>query len=207
MLQNTRPHLVYVADPMCSWCYAFKPELDKIAATTELPVRLVMGGLFTGPRALPLDDNLRAYLDDTWARVAEISGQPISLDLLSRDGWTYDTELACRALIAVRQLDESKALAFFQLLQRSFYAAGCDLTDPAATAALAVHVGIGAERLGERLTSRSVIAETSSDFAEAAELGAEGFPTLLLDTGTEQITVSAGYNRAGAVLRTIAVFS
>ena len=39
--------LVYLADPMCSWCYGFSPVIAAIAERFEdrMPLQLVMGGL------------------------------------------------------------------------------------------------------------------------------------------------------------------
>ena len=42
-----KPHLVYFADPMCSWCWGFSPVIEAISEQfgTSLPIRLIMGGL------------------------------------------------------------------------------------------------------------------------------------------------------------------
>ena len=38
--------LVYVADPLCSWCYGFGPELTRLLERIpQAKVDLVMGGL------------------------------------------------------------------------------------------------------------------------------------------------------------------
>jgi len=46
----SRAHLLYVADPMCSWCWGFAPVIADICAAfgDRLPVRPVMGGLRPG---------------------------------------------------------------------------------------------------------------------------------------------------------------
>ncbi len=39
-------HLLYIADPLCSWCYGFGPELSKLLARHPgARLDLVMGGL------------------------------------------------------------------------------------------------------------------------------------------------------------------
>lgn len=48
--------LIYVADPMCSWCYGFGPQLADLRARladtlgAPVPVTLVTGGLRPGQR-------------------------------------------------------------------------------------------------------------------------------------------------------------
>lgn len=206
MIQNSRaPHLIYVADPMCSWCYAFGPELDAVLASTQLPIRLVMGGLFTGDRTLPLDDDLRRYLRDTWDRVSESSGRPVSFDPLEWEGWTYDTERSCTAVIAARTIDGGLALPMFDRIQRAFYTEARDVADGDELAALSVDIGIE-QTVFEAAYESAVGSMTNVDFDEAKDLGAIGFPMLVLDTGEEHVTVAAGYMRAPRIVRTIDVF-
>jgi len=44
------PHLIYFADPMCSWCWGFAPVIAQVRERygEALPVRLVLGGLRPG---------------------------------------------------------------------------------------------------------------------------------------------------------------
>lgn len=201
------PSLIYVADPMCSWCYAFEPEIDRIVERCGLPVRVVLGGLFVGSGIVPLDDGLRSYLRETWERVEQLSGQPISRALLDRSSWTYDTELACRAVVGARQIDEARALPMLHRLHDAFYRQSVDLTDPDVYGPLADDAGVDGSALRARLDQLDLIAATRADFAETTTLGVQGFPTLLLDNGDERITVSIGYGRADRILRSIEVLA
>ncbi|MFA5601454.1 MAG: DsbA family protein, partial [Phenylobacterium sp.] len=56
-------HLIYFADPMCSWCYGFGPVMDQVAARygERLPIQLVMGGLRPGTDR-PMTPEARAEL-------------------------------------------------------------------------------------------------------------------------------------------------
>lgn len=194
------PRLTYVADPMCSWCFAFGPELATIIEETGLVPDLVMGGLFVGPNALRLDRQLRSYLDETWDRVSAACGRPIDRRHLERSDWVYDTEPSCRAVVAVRRMDPDVALPFFSRLQQAFYVDGVDLANPDEVASLATTFGL--DELGARraLADPEICAE---DFGWARSRGIGGFPTLVLHRDGEAIVVSAGYRRAAPVLRTI----
>ena len=200
----SKPSLIHVADPMCSWCYAFGPELDRIIAETGLEVRIVMGGLFTGDGVVPLDDQMRSYLDETWARVSDISGRPVSFDLIDWPEWTYDTEMSGRAVIAFRDQLPERALEYFDVLQVAFYAENRDLVKPEVVTELAADFDIDIDAF------QLVIADPApfaADMALARKLGALGFPFLVLDTGGEFVPVSAGYNRASRVLATLSVMA
>ena len=76
-----RPDLgfVYVGDPMCSWCWGFAPALEQLERRYGLPLKVVMGGLRTGPQAELMDADARAQLamrelspDDTLRWVARL---------------------------------------------------------------------------------------------------------------------------------------
>ena len=54
--------LIYVMDPMCSWCYAFQPELEDFLQTqSSLDVSWVMGGLAPDSTD-PMDESLKVRI-------------------------------------------------------------------------------------------------------------------------------------------------
>jgi putative protein-disulfide isomerase len=203
MSQNlSRASLIHVADPMCSWCYAFRPELERIRGDTGLDVRLVMGGLYVGGRVVNLDAAMRAYLRETWHRVSDLSNQAVAFGLTDWPEWTYDTGPACRAVVAMRMVAPEHALAYFERLQAVFYAQNLDLTNTDVLVDVASAFECDTEGFESLLAQEDL---ANADFAEARALGAAGFPLLLLDTGKDRIPVSVGFNRADRILRTIEV--
>ncbi|HEY9218115.1 MAG TPA: DsbA family protein, partial [Phenylobacterium sp.] len=72
-------HLIYFADPMCSWCYGFAPVIEQVAERYAgvLPIQLVMGGLRPGT-ADPMSDAARTSLLGHWREVAAATGQPFT---------------------------------------------------------------------------------------------------------------------------------
>ena len=199
-----KPSLIQVADPMCSWCYAFEPELHRVGEATGLDIRLVMGGLFVDDRAVALDDQMRSYLDETWQRVGNMSGQPINFDLIKWPKWTYDTGPSCRAVVAMRTTAPEHAFDYFEAIQRAFYADNLDVTKTEVLIDLAESMGFGSEEFAKLATQPDLADE---DYAEARALGANGFPTLILDTGTTRTPVSTGYSKADRIIRSIEVMS
>src|SRR5262245_30506309 len=63
-------HLLYFADPMCSWCYGFAPVITALAEhfAGRLPVKLVMGGLRAG-NTRPMQPQDKDYIRNAWTRV------------------------------------------------------------------------------------------------------------------------------------------
>jgi putative protein-disulfide isomerase len=185
--------LLYVADPMCSWCYGFAPSLAAARRRwPKVPLQLLMGGL--RPRGELLDARLRASIGHHWEQVAARSGQPFSPAGLAREGWLYTTEPACRAVVTARENWPECAFALFQAIQIAFYANGRDTTDPQILSALATDAGIEArEAFSERFASASCVEATRSDFATAQRAGIRGFPTLLAVRDAQTQVVAAGW--------------
>ncbi len=178
-VQHT-PHLLYIADPMCSWCYGFGPTVSAIARHfgERLPVRLMMGGLRAGnTRAMRPED--KSYIRDAWTRVHAASGQPFDFRFFEREGFVYDTEPACRAVVAGRRLDPTRALTLLESISQAFYAHNRDTTRSDVLADIAHEVGYDRDAFEAALFSPDVRNGTFGDFLAAQELGVGGFPTLL----------------------------
>lgn len=185
--------LIYVGDPMCSWCYGFGPEIEALDKRFDFPTRVIAGGLRPGPAAQPLDAALRATLLHHWEAVAERTGQPFEPSGLDREGWLYDTLVPDTAVVVMRQHNPEAVLRFFGRLQRAFYAEGVDVTDPGEYPGLVNDFDVDPDEFVEALTSDRARKATYEDFGQARGLGANGFPALYLRAGDEVFLVSRGY--------------
>jgi putative protein-disulfide isomerase len=183
MTPNTR--LVYFADPMCSWCYGFSPVISALAEQFEdrLPLDLVMGGLRAG-NTEPMRQQDKDFIRNSWTRVGAATSQPFDMDFFDREGFVYDTEPACRAVVTARRLMPRMALPFMARIQQAFYAENRDMTAPEAIAEVAEEAGFERAGFAEAFASPEVRNETFRDFLTAQSLGIRGFPTLI--AGSEE---------------------
>ncbi len=186
--------LIYVADPMCSWCWGFAPSIEAVAQHhTDLPIRVVMGGLRPGAAAEPLTEGMRNYLRRAWTAVGERSGQPFDHSFLERENWTYDTEQAAIAVAAMRQVDESQTLPFLTRVQRAFYAEGVDVTDPGVYPALVDEFPVDDGDFLAAMRSDATRKLTWGDFSLSRQWGISGFPALLARQDDEASYLTAGW--------------
>lgn len=181
---STRREFIYFADPMCSWCYGFGPVMATLAKHFQgrLPVRVVMGGLRAG-NTQPMRDKDRAYIREAWKNVGEASGQPFDAAFFDREHFVYDTEPACRAVVAGRRLKRDTVLDFKAAISSAFYARNRDITQDAVLADIAAEFGFDREQFLAELISTEARNETFRDFLTAKQAGVEGFP--LLAVGSE----------------------
>ena len=189
------PHLLYIADPMCSWCWGFSPVIDVVRDHFggELPMRLLMGGLRPGTEE-PMNDGMKSEIKGHWEHVHQATGQPFDYAFFERDGFVYDTEPSCRAVVATRRLAPDLAFDFLKRVQEAFYAMNRDVTDLDVLADIAEETGIDRTAFTAEYTAGQTITETWRDFETSRTMGVTGFPTLLVgsdDGGYEVIT--AGY--------------
>ena len=134
---HTAAELIYVGDPMCSWCWGIAPELDAlINVHPDVPLRIVVGGLRPGPNAQTVDAAMADRLLHHWQDVEARTGQPFDQGVFDDLGWLYDTEPACRAVVVMRELAPHETFRFFKRIQRAFYAEGQPVWDPNAFEAL-----------------------------------------------------------------------
>lgn len=170
---------LYIADPMCSWCYGFAPVIEQIAKHFEgrIPVRLIMGGLRAG-NTRPMRAEDREYIKSAWTRVGEASGQPFDFSFFDRENFTYDTEPACRAVVTVRNMAPDKALPFKGRLSQAFYGQNRDITDTVEIVKVAAEAGLDGEAFRAKFLSADIRNETFKDFLTSKEMGVEGFPCL-----------------------------
>ncbi|MEM6902652.1 MAG: DsbA family protein, partial [Pseudomonadota bacterium] len=135
--------LVYFADPMCSWCWGFKPSLLAVleAYGSRLPLRMIMGGLRAGNTKV-MDTEQKTTIRQHWEHVAEASGQPFRYEFFDRDGFVYDTEPACRAIVAGGEIAPDRVIPYLVAVQSGFYQENRDVTDPEVLADLSVDAGM-----------------------------------------------------------------
>ena len=193
--------LVYILDPMCSWCWGFNPVMQQVlkqAQAAGVKVTLRVGGLRTGQQAI-LDQSKRAYILRHWRTVAETTGQPFAFDDALPSGFLYDTEPACRALVVARQLDESYMFNFLQRLQQAFYQFGQDITQPSVLRELAVQAGYDSQAFCAAFDAAQTQATTQAEFAWVSDLAVRGFPTLLAQHQQQYALITNGYQPYAAL--------
>ncbi|MBK8209318.1 MAG: DsbA family protein [Rhodospirillales bacterium] len=185
--------LLYFADPMCSWCWGFSPVIANIAAACAglVPIRLCVGGLRAG-ETKPMDGRSGAYIRHHWEEVAAATGQPFDFRFFERERFVYDTEPACRAAVAIRNLAPEASLQYLAAVQRAFYAENRDVTQEDALADIAAAF-VDPEDFRVVFNAAEVHEATQADFRLVQGLGIQGFPTVLLQDGQRLAALTAGW--------------
>ncbi|HEX2012895.1 MAG TPA: DsbA family protein [Roseateles sp.] len=196
--------LIFVGDPMCSWCYGFAQELSLLAERhPDLPLVIRVGGVRAGETE-PMSEEMKRLRLAHWHRVEKVSGLPFDREaFMRRQGYVYDTEPACRAMVVVRRVAPAAApLAVFRAIQHAFYAEGRDPRDGAMLADV-VTAELARQGLpvapGQFLAAwrdMGAVAATAAEFREVRRWGIQSFPALLLEQDGQLSLLAPGYMSA-----------
>lgn len=186
--------LHYIYDPLCGWCYGAEPLVWAASKVDGLALRMHAGGLWPQPTRLP--EQTRRYIREADARVGQMSGQPYGEAYLN--GLLFDPELVLEsrpviaAVLAAQELDADQALPMLRAIQHAHYERGRHVVRDATLREVAAEIGLDVAEF-ERARKAALVDE---HIAESQELmnnvGAQGFPTFVLQIGDEWIAVPHG---------------
>jgi len=195
MSRSEKKEIIYVGDPMCAWCFGFAPVLEALMERfgASVPFRFIMGGLRVDD-PIAITDKIKPRLLENWEGVTRSTGQPINGHLLAdAPEFLYDSGPASRAFVAVRHLDETLALPYYQALHHAFYMELKDISRPDILCDLSQGLGLDPSKFSNLVASEDIARETEADFDLAAAYNAQAFPSLVLKEGDTASVLNQGY--------------
>ncbi|WP_371663062.1 DsbA family protein [Streptomyces sp. NBC_00280] len=198
--------LVYVFDAYCGWSHGFTATLREVTSRRpDLSVEVVSGGLFTGPRRVPIREF--GYVQGANAKIAELTGAEFGSayeGLIADGSFVMDSEAAARGVAAVRQVAPDRAAELAAALQHAFYVDGLSLSEAATYRTVAQTAGLDADAVVAAFEAPEAQTAARADFRRAARLGVTGFPTLLAVDGDSVTPLAHGHATADEVAERLA---
>jgi putative protein-disulfide isomerase len=199
------PTLYYVHDPMCSWCWGFRPALEGLLAGLPQGIRVqrLLGGLASDSDE-PMPEAMRAQLQETLRRIeARVPGTRFNFDFWTLCAPRRSTWPACRAVIAARRQDPAFDQAMTAAVQRAYYLEARNPSDRETLIALAGEVGADSDRFARDLDAEDTRRALADEIARARGMGVDSFPSLVLDRAGSRWRIPAEYTDPTAMLETI----
>ena len=187
--------IIYVGDPMCSWCYGIAPELKSLKdhyKAEGIPFEIIVGGLRPGGGDAWTPE-FKEFLKHHWEQVNERSGQPFGYKLFERDSFNYDTEPSCRAVVVAKEYLSDDLLAFFEVVQKKFYFDSEDPNEVVFYESICKKFKIPFDEFKVKFESKEMKEATHQEFVLNREWGVSGYPAVVLLTGDEMQYVARGY--------------
>ncbi len=184
--------LYYIHDPMCSWCWGYKPTWDKLksALSEDIQVEYLLGGLAPDNHE-PMPQEMRVMLQQTWKRIESQLGTQFNYDYWTLAKPVRTTYPACRAVIAAQQQGAGEAMN--QAIQQAYYLRAMTPHTESTHAQLAEELNLDVERFIQDCKSTDVEQEFKRQREFCQLLGVHSFPSLVLQLGEKYYVVKLDY--------------
>jgi len=204
MNSNPPTTLYYVHDPMCSWCWGFRPVWLEIKQRLPKHIRVIswVGGLAMDSDQ-PMPQSMRDKLQDTWRHIMQaIPGTEFNFDFWTATTPRRSTYPACRAVIAARRMagkDEEMTLA----IQRAYYLEAKNPSDLATLQQAAEDIGLNSAIFLDQMQSHDLQEAFDGELMRVRAIGVNSFPSLVLENADSRFEIHINYTSADAVLHEI----
>lgn len=195
--------IIYVGDPMCSWCWGISNHLRKLKEHfAHFQFRVIVGGLRPGGGD-PWNAQFKEFLKHHWEEVNKRSGQPFGEKLFQQEQFNYDTEPPCRAVVASRRWMRTYEFDFYEAVSRKFYVDNEDPNKDDFYRSICKRFAIPFEEFIQVFHSEEIKQQTLADFQQNREWGVRGFPTVLFRVDQQLFQVNHGYAEYSTMKSTI----
>lgn len=171
--------LYYVHDPMCAWCWGYKPALTQLKKELEsLPVKFAMlvGGLAPDSDE-PMPQDMQEKLQNIWRNIHQQLGTPFNYDFWRVCQPRRSTYPACRAVLAAKE--QNKETAMIEAIQEAYYLRAMSPSDNSTLVTLAEELGLDVDAFSHAL-KHSANDALIEQITLARSMPISGFPSLVL---------------------------
>lgn len=207
-MNQSNTTLFYIHDPMCAWCWGFRPVWQQLKAQLEesLEIVYVVGGLAPDsnqPMPLVMQKNLAA----TWHRIQ----QQIPDTKFNHQFWhpasnthpRRSTYPACRAVLAAKLQDSQAEDSMILGIQRAYYIEAKNPSNIDLLADVARDIGLNAEQFRQDVASQALEVEFQEQLKLARQLSTQGFPSLVLQQAGKLHAIPLDYNHSHSMHQSI----
>ncbi len=197
--------LYYGHDPMCSWCYAFRPSLTQLlqALPKEIEVIRLLGGL-ARDNDDPMPEATKQFVIGNWKRIElTVPDTKFNYDFWTNCKPRRSTYPACRAVIAARKQGSEFDLVMTHAIQNAYYLQARNPSDTSTLIELAEEVGLDKNKFSDDLKSEETDETLRQEIKQSRRLGLNSFPGLLLNDGDKQIRIEPDYINSKSMLEKI----
>ena len=200
-----KPILYYVHDPMCSWCWAFQKVWPTVFSTFEdsLEVEYLAGGLAPDSNE-PMPQDMQNTIASYWKNIQrKVPGTEFNFDFWQQCQPRRSTYPACRAVLAIKQIDSTKEHLMINEIQKAYYLKAENPSDVKTLINCAKRIGVEEQNFENVLTSKVVDSLFIKQMSLARSMQANGFPSLILRMDKTILPIYIDYNDANVMVEQI----
>ena len=198
-------NLIYVHDPMCSWCWGFSAVYDAMVSVLPENINLVrvLGGL-APDSDLPMPEDMKQYLSQTWSTIqTQIPGTEFNFDFWTKCQPRRSTYPACRAVVAAGLQGDQWDTLMTRGIQEAYYLNARNPSDNSTLIQVAEEMGLDKSQFETDLVSESVQQILTDNLNFCRQLGVQGFPSLVLVKERQAYGIAVNYRSHETMLLSI----
>lgn len=170
----------YVHDPMCSWCWAHRPQwalFEQALGALDVPVEYVLGGL-APDSDVPMPEAQIAAVSGYWKKIEALLGTQFNHDFWTENTPRRSTYPACRAVLAAAW--QGAEAAMIGALQHAYYLRAMNPSDQSTHKLLAQELNLDVAKFMSDLNSEALEKAFVEQLDFARSLPIQGFPSMVL---------------------------
>jgi putative protein-disulfide isomerase len=194
--------LYHVHDPMCSWCYAFKPTLDELRKNLDSNIKIqhVVGGLAKhSDEIMPKD--IQDKIQNIWYEIEKTVGTKFNHDFWDKCLPRRSTYLACQATMLARY--ENKEDEMIEAIQKAYYQNAQNPSDASTLIKLAKQIEMDEKKFEEDLKSEKIENDLQNELNFRRSIQVRAFPSLVLKYKKELYPINIKFNDYKSMLNQI----
>lgn len=197
--------LYYVHDPMCSWCWGFRPTWAEIKSQLpeNIQVKYLLGGLAPDSQE-PMPEEMQVAIAGYWRKIQQhIPGTEFNFDFWDECEPRRSTFPACRAVIAARKQQANIEIDMIEAIQCAYYMKAQNPSDDATLIEIAACLGLDKTKFTKDLNAPETQKILESEMNTGRQIGVQGFPSMILVNNNHIQYIPLDYNDANKALRFI----
>lgn len=186
--------LLYIYDPMCSWCWGYRNTLEKLKI--HLPentlFRYIVGGLAEDTDS-PMPADMQHRIESTWKQIETA----IPCTNFNYDFWRLckprrSTYPSCRAVLAAAKYDKYEDMLL--AIQCAYYLQARNPSDYEVLYDLAEEIGINRNDFESEIHSDSTANKLQDEIIFSRSIGVDSFPSLVYFKNESFYPIELDYN-------------
>ena len=208
------PKLYYIHDPMCSWCWGYRPTWKDLQLNLPevITIEYVLGGL-APDSDIPMPESQQQMIKSHWKSIQNKLGTKFNFDFWIKNIPRRSTYNACRAVIAAK--NQGYELEMIDAIQKGYYLRALNPSDIDVLTQLGYEIAknikqpnsaFNPELYTEDLMTEETDLRLTKQIQLARELTNQGFPSLVIESKGIQHNIPINYKYYQPTIESIADF-
>lgn len=206
-MQDKNVTLYYAHDPMCSWCYGFRPVWQTLAdwCQGKINIKYLLGGLAPDCDDV-MPERMQHDIESYWRTIQRtIPDTEFNFAFWQQNQPRRSTYRACRAVIAARLQQPDSEYEMIRLIQNAYYLEAKNPSDREPLIACAEKCALDIARFSNDLDAPQLQQLLQLELEQCAELHLRSFPSLLLAVNGQFYPIAIDYNNADSMMNDMAL--